>query len=158
MTLKIFEYILFNLRRKLNQPNHFIVFSTGSRPIIIQALALLFMLMSCNPAKPVVPGFNAKIWEDGRNGCQPTRKDQIKIINDNKELLLAQPESGIISVLGKPDLIELYKRNQKMFLYFLTPSSGCGDTRTTPETLTIRFNAMGRAKEIYTSELNATQP
>lgn len=134
------------------------VFSNRPLVRIIPALALVVFLFACNPAKPVIPGFDAKQWEVGRNGCQSIRADQVLLLTKNKPLLLAQPESGIISVLGKPDLIELYKRNQKMFLYFLSPSKECGDSLATPETLTIRFNAMGRAKEIYTSELKTTQP
>ncbi|MBM3176882.1 MAG: hypothetical protein FJZ78_02650 [Bacteroidetes bacterium] len=134
------------------------VFSILPKLINLPVFALVFFLFACNPAKPVVPGFETTRWEQGRNGCEPTRIEMVPLITNNKSLLLAQPESGIISVLGKPDLIELYKRNQKMFLYFLSPSQRCGDSLAIPEVLTIRFNAMGRAKEIYSSELKTSQP
>ena len=69
-------------------------------------------------------------------------------LSAQRDLLLAQPESGIISAIGKPDLVELYKRNQKFYHYFLSGAKACGDSTASPSSLLIRFNAMGRAKEI----------
>ncbi len=66
-----------------------------------------------------------------------------------QDKLLALEELQIVELLGKPDQNELYKRNQKFFYYYLQPSRECnpGDTLS-PKRLSIRFNAMGLAKEV----------
>lgn len=109
------------------------------------AVALLF---SCSPPTPELPGFDALAWKEDRNGCAGRRQALGDLILDNKDLLLAQPESGIIDVLGRPDKVELYKRNQKLFHYYLRGAAPCNTSDTTQTGLSIRFNAMGRAKEI----------
>jgi hypothetical protein len=55
----------------------------------------------------------------------------------------------IVKLLGKPDRNELFKRNQKFFLYFIDPAPECvpGDSAVVQK-LVIRFNAMGLAKEV----------
>lgn len=62
-------------------------------------------------------------------------------------VMLAQPEPGIMAVLGKPERVELYKRNQKLFHYYLSGGPTCPAGDSTVEVV-VRFNAMGRAKEI----------
>jgi outer membrane protein assembly factor BamE (lipoprotein component of BamABCDE complex) len=64
--------------------------------------------------------------------------------------LLALSEQEIVTLLGKPDENELYKRNQKFYYYFLEPSKQCSDTlgENDPQKLVIRFNAIGLAKEV----------
>lgn len=109
---------------------------------------VLTMLFSCAPDVPELPGFNAKSWKEDRNGCAGLRQTQGTIIMDNKDMLLAQPESGIQEVLGRPDKVELYKRNQKLYHYYLSGSNACTRTDVLRSELSIRFNAMGRAKEI----------
>ena len=72
----------------------------------------------------------------------------IETIRKEKEKLLALDEVQVIKVLGKPDRNELFKRNQKFYHYYLEPSVGCSNAVDTPLRLSIRFNAMGLAKEI----------
>ena len=72
----------------------------------------------------------------------------IETIRKEKEKLLALDEVQVIKVLGKPDRNELFKRNQKFYHYYLEPSEGCLNAVDTPLRLSIRFNAMGLAKEI----------
>ncbi len=64
--------------------------------------------------------------------------------------LLALEELQIVELLGKPDQNELYKRNQKFFYYYLQSAKECnaGDSTLIPKRLSIRFNAMGLAKEV----------
>lgn len=70
-------------------------------------------------------------------------------INSQSEKLLTLSESEIISLLGRPDENELYKRNQKFYYYLLGPSKTCSDTiAVDPKKLVIRFNAIGLAKEV----------
>ena len=71
-------------------------------------------------------------------------------LRSQSQKLLALSEQEIISLLGKPDENELFKRNQKFYYYFLEPSNACNLTSTEndPEKLVIRFNAIGLAKEV----------
>ena len=69
-------------------------------------------------------------------------------IKSQKEKLLSLSENQIVQLLGKPDQNELYKRNQKFYSYFISPSPECSPEITSSEILIIRFNAMGLAKEV----------
>ena len=71
-------------------------------------------------------------------------------LRSQSQKLLALSEQEIISLLGKPDENELFKRNQKFYYYFLEPSNACNLTsrENDPEKLVIRFNAIGLAKEV----------
>lgn len=64
--------------------------------------------------------------------------------------MLGLEEMQVIELLGRPDQNELYKRNQKFYYYWLTPSDQCDSTHVagTMLRLAIRFNAMGLAKEV----------
>lgn len=104
-------------------------------------------LVSCSPPVPQLAGFDATAWSADKNGCSGNRLTQQSVIEQNRTVLLAQPEAGILEVLGKPDRVELYKRNQKLYHYFLSGGPVCPDSAAQVELL-VRFNAMGRAKEI----------
>ncbi len=52
----------------------------------------------------------------------------------------------IISILGKPDQNELYKRNQKFYYYFISPGPACKTPDSTAYKMILRFNAMGYAQ------------
>ena len=64
-----------------------------------------------------------------------------------KDKLKGLSQDDIVEVLGKPDQNELYKRNQKFFYYLLSPGKACGSD-STAHRLSLRFNAMGFAKEV----------
>lgn len=98
---------------------------------------------------PRFDGVDLGAWKDDRGACKGVREEMIPAIDQQKEKLLALREADIISVLGKPDENELYKRNQKFFYYNLQPSKDCSSSAVdAPKQLVIRFNAMGLAKEI----------
>jgi len=118
---------------------------------IIRRMAAVWILLAvwaCSPPAPKLSGFNRETWTADRNGCNGVRKPLADTLAAQRNVLLAQPESGIIEAIGKPDLVELYKRNQKFFHYFIAGAPACGDSTVTTSRLLIRFNAMGRAKEI----------
>ncbi|NJN41312.1 MAG: hypothetical protein HC811_02795 [Flammeovirgaceae bacterium] len=57
-----------------------------------------------------------------------------------------------MKLLGKPDKIQLYQRNQKFFIYTMS-SSECGSQQTPFNGLVVRFSAMGRSQEITIESL-----
>ncbi|MBT1705411.1 hypothetical protein [Chryseosolibacter indicus] len=71
------------------------------------------------------------------------------LIEQQKQKLLGSDEMEIVQLLGKPDQNELYKRNQKFYYYYITPGPACQTADTLKSSrLSIRFTAMGLAKEI----------
>jgi len=73
----------------------------------------------------------------------------ITALESEKDKLLALTEMEIIDILGRPDQNELSKRNQKFYYYYINPGPACKATSDAPaKKLSIRFNAMGLAKEV----------
>lgn len=54
----------------------------------------------------------------------------------------------IVDLMGRPDRNELYKRNQKFYYYWIVPGEPCGKPNDSGTKLTLRFNAVGKAKEV----------
>lgn len=102
-----------------------------------------------------IPQFEESDWQSDKNGCQGLRSAMIEQLEQAKGSLKGLSEDEISSLLGKPDRNELYKRNQKFFIYDIKGSKSCEaqDPTTTYTYLSIRFNATGLAKEvlIYTN-------
>lgn len=112
------------------------------------ALVLTLLIASCGKPLPELENLDLNAWKDDKNACGEYRVKNIESLRSQKEKLLALDESKIISLLGRPDRNELYKRNQKFFYYYLEPGPGCSSPTENAKRLAIRFNAMGLAKEI----------
>lgn len=97
-----------------------------------------------------IPGFDESKWQSDHNGCSGIRLQMIDDIKQAKEHLKGLSEDEIGRVLGKPDKNELYKRNQKFYIYEIANAGECGttDDKSDHIYLNIRFNATGLAKEI----------
>lgn len=69
---------------------------------------------------------------------------------ENKSELLGNGQTQIKEWLGNPDQHQLYKRNQKFFIYYLEPGPSCknNDPKNQYNRLEIRFNALGKVNEI----------
>ena len=91
---------------------------------------------------------NLQSWKDDHNGCAGKRISMVDSFVGQKQKLLGLSEMDIISLLGKPDQNELYDRNQKFYHYYFEPSPSCPQPASNPRKLSIRFNAMGLAKEV----------
>jgi hypothetical protein len=119
------------------------------RNFIFFFIALTFLFISCGKSLPTLEGVDLQLWKEDKNGCSRKRSAMQEAIVAQKDKLLALGELQVAELLGKPDQNELYKRNQKFFYYYLQPAKECnaGDTLA-PKRLSIRFNAMGLAKEI----------
>lgn len=111
---------------------------------------IFFALTSCKTDLPKLEQIELSDWAKDRYGCLGYRMGVIAPLEQQKEKILALSANDITRLLGKPDEIELYKRNQKLFYYYLNPAPACGKntTGTPPLRLMIRLNAMERAKEI----------
>ena len=83
------------------------------------------------------------------------RTSYLAQLTEQKDELKGLSEGDIIKLLGRPDRNELYKRNQKFYYYDLEPGKVCDSTLTNQQ-LILRFNAMGRAKEVSIEFSNQT--
>ena len=102
----------------------------------------------CGSKKTV--SFDTALWKSDKNGC---KKERLKLYNgllDNQDELLGLSNRQIINLLGMPERNELYERNQKFFIYAISPSSRC-NIRYQGDKLFmfIRFNAIGLSQEIF---------
>jgi predicted nucleic acid-binding Zn ribbon protein len=104
--------------------------------------------MGCRQTAITMDGFDIDKWSKDKNGCENIRSTMISLLEEQKEHLLAHTEMEIVTYLGNPDVNEISKRNQKFYYYYLQPASGCAQALETPLRLSIRFNAMGLAKEV----------
>ena len=77
------------------------------------------LLSGCG-VKPSL-GFNTDLWKSDKDGCQLERLKLYNILMDNQEQLLGMNTHQIIKLLGNPERNELYKRNQKFFIYTISP-------------------------------------
>jgi len=114
----------------------------------LSVIVISFFILSCGKSLPELKGVDLKAWKDDSNGCQHKRSQMTDAIKKEKSKLLALDELQVIKLLGRPDRNELFKRNQKFFFYFLEPSDRCSEHDASPLKLSVRFNAMGLAKEV----------
>ena len=115
----------------------------------IQATLLIVaaLLISCEKKLPRLDGVDLTLWKNDRQGCNGIRTTMLDSITGQKDELLGLSENAIMGLLGRPDVNELYRRNQKFYHYYLTPGPDCGlDPIATR--LLIRFNALGLAKQV----------
>lgn len=101
----------------------------------------MLLLISCY-SRIDISEFDRAKWDVRRESCE-TGLEQADILIANSERLLTSGEVQIKALLGEPDKHELYTRNEKFFYYHLT-----GDSCGVGKKLSIRFNALDRAKEV----------
>lgn len=114
----------------------------------LKVFLICLIIISCGKSLPALEGIDQDLWKNDKNGCGQKRLAMAESISKEKDKLLALDELQIIKVLGKPDQNELFTRNQKFFYYFIEPSNDCAGQSGPTKRLSIRFNAMGLAKEI----------
>ncbi len=116
---------------------------------IYRSLSILFIFtFACTASVPELEGFDPEVWKADRNACGGDREKLRASLLKQKDKLLGLSEMEMVETLGRPDEQEIYKRNEKFFYYFLSPSSECASPAQSPERLAIRFNAVGLAKEV----------
>lgn len=104
---------------------------------------LLLIITSCN-SSPEIPGLDLDKWNSSEV-CSDYRIEGAEIIEANEEVLLSLTQAEIEGLFGVVPRHQLWNRNEKFFYYPVTKdcSEGVEDTN-----LFIRFDALGRAKEV----------
>jgi hypothetical protein len=112
----------------------------------IFALAM-FAILSCGQ-EPKLPGFDSQRWQEDADGCSQQRIALADEVVKRKAELVGLNENEIAAIFGKPNRHELYSRNKKAYVYFIKGGTECSEPMENPLKLVIRFNGIGRAKEI----------
>ncbi|HWA35013.1 MAG TPA: hypothetical protein VG737_12820 [Cyclobacteriaceae bacterium] len=107
---------------------------------------LALTLYSCGKDLPTLEGIDAEKWKSDKNACLGNRNRMQPAIQAEMVKLKGLKEMDIVSLLGRPDANELYKRNQKFYYYYLSPGPACPARDSTTHRLVLRFNAMGYAQ------------
>ena len=108
---------------------------------------LLFLAFAC-AGEARLKGFDNQGWQDDRMGCQSKRLTLIDDLMARKSEITGLGQEEISKLLGKPDQHELSSRNKKSFTYFLAQGPGCPNAVDNPPKLIIRFDGLGRSKDI----------
>ncbi|UII19062.1 hypothetical protein [Fulvivirga ligni] len=117
------------------------------RNILIALFAL--SVISCQPKTADIPDFDEVVWKEDINGCSGKRAAMSEQLDSHREVIKGLNQDEVVELLGKPDKNELYKRNQKFFIYEISNAESCDNQTQGPHTyLSIRFNATGLAKEV----------
>lgn len=122
------------------------------RTIIITCFAWLAIFSGCHQQKDL-EGFDEEKWKSDGQGCLGHRSEMIEAVRNVKQKLKGMSQEGIQAVLGKPTRHELYRRNQKFFIYQVGPGAQCQNGSANATILEIRFDALGRADEIVFQNL-----
>lgn len=114
---------------------------------------ILLASFACS-SKPIeIEGFNGYVWQQDKWGCGNERQNLLPPLLQGKEEVMGLREPEVFRLLGKPDEIELYTRNQKFLIYYLEPNPHCtspeGVNKTNANALHLRLNAMGMAQEMF---------
>ncbi|MEN8249654.1 MAG: hypothetical protein ABFS32_12035 [Bacteroidota bacterium] len=114
-------------------------------PILI--FFILIVMGACS-STPEIEGFDNNHWQNDSHGCDGVRLKQAEILINHRDELIGENQREITNLLGKPNRHELYSRSKKAFIYFLSNGPGCEQELENPDKLVIRFDALGRVKEV----------
>jgi hypothetical protein len=117
--------------------------------IKVIGVCIVFATLGCTKGTVSLEGFDVQAWQNDKGGCKGDRValvDQVEVV---KNQLLGMKSEEVAELLGTPDKNELYKRNQKFFVYHIDPAPTCTTHRAeNTRTLQLRFNATEKVNEV----------
>ncbi len=115
---------------------------------IISLILLITLMVGCDQKTIDLDNFDEEAWRQDIGGCNSVRLGMLEALDAEKEKLKTLNQEDIVTLLGKPDANQLYKRGQNFLIYYITPKN-CGEIEFKEyKYLSIRFTAMGLAKEV----------
>ena len=112
------------------------------------SIMMIGILISCGKPLPTLDGVNLHGWKNDKNGCSGVRASMKETMMIQKTKMLSLTETDLVSLIGKPDETELYKRSEKFYKYYFNGGPGCVKDSVKTSAMVVRFNAMGLAKEV----------
>ena len=129
------------------------MFPNWQKPLAI--LLLASSLSACSSSVTISEDeLDIAAWKADKNGCTSRRGELLADFLKVSERLDGLREQDIKRLLGKPDGVELYQRNQKFFLYFLESGRQCPDVAVGRygRHVRIRFDAINRVNEVFVED------
>ncbi len=118
-------------------------------PVLFLYTAMSLALLSCGAGPTFDKAvFDQEVWKNDKNGCNNQRIKQLEGLNQVKDGLVDLREAAVRKIMGKPDQVELYKRNQKFYRYFLNNGSQCSGQGLLGQYVEIRFSALNKVSEV----------
>lgn len=118
---------------------------------VVVFLNLSLILTACNKELDI-SNFDEETWKADKMACLNKRAESEDVLLEAKPKLVDLSQQDIISLLGRPDMQELYTRGQKFFIYYLTPGAKCEEVSEfhgKPKLLYIRFSALNQVTEVF---------
>jgi hypothetical protein len=101
---------------------------------------LTVLVVSCY-SPPTIRGFDPSLWEMALEECNDYRMEASRqYFTGSQSSILTLNQNELQELLGNAKHHELFSRNQKFFYYQLD----CDNTQR----LSVRFDALGRVKEV----------
>ncbi|MCS6795241.1 MAG: hypothetical protein RMJ97_03260 [Raineya sp.] len=110
---------------------------------------LIALLSSCQKTAVKLENFDTAVWQNDSKGCKNERLRLLNSLENQKEKLLGLSQEKITEILGRPDKQVLQKRNAKLFVYYVSEGSQCGQGTTEGVALIVQFGALNYVSEIY---------
>lgn len=113
----------------------------------------LLVSISCQKSLPDLKDFDSAAWKNDPLGCLNEREKLLNQLEKNKEKFIGLGQNQVLSILGKPDIQNLYQRNQRFYVYFYQKGRQCEediydlDIRNA-EVVQIRFSALDAVTEV----------
>jgi hypothetical protein len=121
---------------------------------LLYLLPISLMFLACQKLDIETAEFSSSQWKSDRLGCKGSRLALKNGISGIQELIKGKPESQVVEILGKPDRVDLFKRGQKFFVYWLN-NPECKADSLQPNIYTeIRFNSIDIASELSVVQTN----
>ena len=112
-------------------------------------LFLLLFLNSCsNPRE--FQDFDQVAWQNDKMACKGDRAELLPNLLKQQTKLIGLSQNDLILALGKPDHQELYKRNQKFYIYYIDEDITCNQNsdKKNRRMLKIRISPIGLTNEV----------
>jgi outer membrane protein assembly factor BamE (lipoprotein component of BamABCDE complex) len=74
---------------------------------------------------PQLENFDKLEWTKDRQGCQNLRRKHLQSLENQRDKFKGLGQNQVMQLLGKPDIQELYNRNQRFYVYFYEKGSQC---------------------------------
>ncbi len=103
--------------------------------------------------------FDAEKWKEDANGCKGLRKTELEKFQAVKRAFYELSERDLRRALGRPDHVDISKRKQKFYIYYIETGTQCNEVadnearQLSPEPskaarIEIRFSALERVNEV----------
>jgi len=112
-------------------------------------LLLVLLALSCKEVTKL-DNFDRIEWQRDKNGCMGIRKKMVESLEKQSNKLKDLSQNQVLQLLGKPDIHNLYQRQQRFYVYFVEKGIQC-DSLQFPagKSLQVRFSALDKVSELF---------